>query len=89
MLAIACGTGQIAISAARAGVHVTRIDIATNSIEQTCDRAQTEGLAVQFDQGDAEQIPYRDASDSIRNGKTPRSNDLSLLTRRSGRVLLR
>lgn len=60
MLDVACGAGQIAIPAARAGVHVTGVDIATNSIEQA--RAQAEGLDVRFDEGDAEMLPYEDAS---------------------------
>jgi 2-polyprenyl-3-methyl-5-hydroxy-6-metoxy-1,4-benzoquinol methylase len=34
LLDVACGAGQIAIPAARAGVQVTGIDIAANSIEQ-------------------------------------------------------
>ncbi len=60
MLDVACGAGQIAIPAAQAGVHVTGVDIATNSIEQA--RAQAEGLDARFDEGDAEMLPYEDAS---------------------------
>lgn len=62
VLDVACGAGQIAIPAARAGARVTGIDIATNSIEQARARAQAEGLDVQFDEGDAEELPYKDAS---------------------------
>jgi ubiquinone/menaquinone biosynthesis C-methylase UbiE len=61
LLDVACGAGQIAIPAARAGVHVTGVDIATNSLEQARARAKGEGLTVQFDEGDAEQLPYPDA----------------------------
>lgn len=60
MLDVGCGAGQIAIPAARAGVRVTGIDIATNLIEQARARAEAEGLAIQFDEGDAEQLPYGD-----------------------------
>jgi 2-polyprenyl-3-methyl-5-hydroxy-6-metoxy-1,4-benzoquinol methylase len=34
LLDVACGAGQIAIPASRAGAQVTGVDIATNSIEQ-------------------------------------------------------
>jgi 2-polyprenyl-3-methyl-5-hydroxy-6-metoxy-1,4-benzoquinol methylase len=39
MLNVACGAGQIAIPAARAGARVTGIDIATNLVEQARARA--------------------------------------------------
>ncbi len=62
VLDVATGAGQLAIPAARAGARVIGIDIATNSIEQACVRAQAESLAVQFDEGDAEALPYEDQS---------------------------
>jgi 2-polyprenyl-3-methyl-5-hydroxy-6-metoxy-1,4-benzoquinol methylase len=62
MLDVACGAGQIAIPAARAGVQVTGIDIASNLIEQARARAKAEGVEAQFDEGDAEMLPYPDAS---------------------------
>ncbi len=62
LLDVACGAGQIAIPAARAGIYVTGIDIATNWIAQARARAAAEGLTAQFDEGDAEQLPYPDAS---------------------------
>ncbi len=62
VLDVATGAGQIAIPAARAGAQVTGIDIATNSIEQARARAQAEGLQIQFDEGDAEMMPYEDQS---------------------------
>jgi ubiquinone/menaquinone biosynthesis C-methylase UbiE len=62
LLDVGCGAGQIAIPAARAGVNVTGVDIATNSLEQARVRAKAEGLNVQFDEGDAEALPYPDAS---------------------------
>lgn len=62
VLDVACGAGQIAIPAARAGARVTGVDIATNLIEQARARARAEGLDVRFDEGDAEMLPYEDAS---------------------------
>ena len=60
MLDVACGSGQLALIAARAGVQVTGCDIATNWIEAARARAAAEGLKVTFDEGDAECLPYRD-----------------------------
>lgn len=62
MLDVACGAGQIAIPAARAGVKVTGIDIASNLIEQANQRAAAENLDARFEDGDAEALPYEDAS---------------------------
>lgn len=62
MLDVACGAGQISIPAARAGAHVIGIDIASNLIDQAQDRARAEGLDARFDEGDAEMLPYDDAS---------------------------
>src|ERR687893_2386865 len=62
MLDVACGAGQISIPAARDGARVTGVDIATNSIERARARAQDEGLDARFDEGDAEELPYGDAS---------------------------
>ena len=62
MLDVACGAGQISIPAARDGARVTGVDIATNSIERARARARDEGLDARFDEGDAEMLPYGDAS---------------------------
>jgi SAM-dependent methyltransferase len=60
MLDVACGAGQIAIPAARAGAIVTGVDIASNLIEQARARAEAEGVTVRFDEGDAEQLAFED-----------------------------
>ena len=62
LLDVACGAGQLAIPASRAGTEATGVDIAANLIEQARQRARTEGLSAQFDEGDAEDLPYPDAS---------------------------
>ena len=62
LLDVGCGAGQLAILAARAGVQATGVDIATNWIESARSRAAAEGLHAQFDEGDAEQLPYPAAS---------------------------
>src|SRR5581483_10242311 len=61
-LDVACGSGQVALIAARRGFSVTGVDIASNSIAAARKRAVLEGLSVQFDEGDAEALPYIDNS---------------------------
>lgn len=60
VLDVACGTGNTAIPAARAGATVTGADIATNLLEQARARAAAEGLTIKFEEGDAENLPYSD-----------------------------
>ena len=61
-LDVATGTGNVAIPLARGGAVVTGVDIAPNLLEQARERAAAEGLSIQFDEGDAEQLPFPDAS---------------------------
>ena len=61
VLDVACGTGNLAIPAARRGARVTGVDIATNLLEQARVRAASEGLEVEFREGDAEKLPFGDA----------------------------
>lgn len=65
LLDVACGAGQLALIAARAGVQVTGCDIATNWIERARARAAAEGLTAVFEEGDAEQLPYPDGAFDI------------------------
>jgi 2-polyprenyl-3-methyl-5-hydroxy-6-metoxy-1,4-benzoquinol methylase len=62
VLDVACGSGNQSIPAARAGAQVTGVDIAPNLIEQARKRAAEEDLKIQFDEGDAENLPYADAA---------------------------
>jgi SAM-dependent methyltransferase len=62
VLDVACGTGNLAVLAARQGCQVSGLDIATNLLAQARERAQREGLAIEFTEGDAEAMPYEDAS---------------------------
>jgi SAM-dependent methyltransferase len=62
VLDVACGTGNVAIPAARAGAVVTGVDIASNLLVQARERAVAEGLVATFDEGDAEALPYADAT---------------------------
>lgn len=49
VLDVACGTGNLAIPAARRGAKVTGIDIASNLLAQARQRAAAEGLDVKGD----------------------------------------
>jgi SAM-dependent methyltransferase len=62
VLDVACGTGNTAIPLAQRGCVVTGVDIAPNLLVQARERAAQEGLTITFDEGDAEQLPYPDAS---------------------------
>ncbi len=61
LLDVACGSGQLALIAARAGAKVYGCDIAANWIEKAQARAAAEGLDACFEVGDAEALPYADA----------------------------
>lgn len=65
ILDVACGAGQTAIPMAQKGNRVTGIDIASNLVEAARTRARNEGLPIQFDEGDAEDLPYNGASFDI------------------------
>ena len=62
VLDVACGTGNVAIPAARNGAIVSGVDIAPNLLVQARERAAAEDLTITFDEGDAEQLPYPDGS---------------------------
>ena len=61
VLDVACGTGNLAIPAARTGACVTGIDIAPNLIAQARMEARMAGCVVAFEVGDAEALPVADA----------------------------
>jgi SAM-dependent methyltransferase len=60
VLDVACGTGNTAIPAAKAGAVVTGADIAANLLAQARKRAASEELDIRFEEGDAEDLPYED-----------------------------
>lgn len=61
-LDVGCGSGQVALMAAKDGVEVTGVDIARNWVERARARAQAEGLRARFEEADAEALPFEDAS---------------------------
>jgi SAM-dependent methyltransferase len=61
VLDVACGTGGVALRAARAGADVVGIDISPDQLAKARAAAGTEGLEIQFDEGDCQELPYADA----------------------------
>jgi len=97
VLDVACGTGNLAILAARAGARMTGIDIAPNLIAQARHSARNAGTVIAFDVGDAEALPYADgqfdttvtmfgAMFAYRPGRA--AAELLRVTRRGGRVAM-
>jgi SAM-dependent methyltransferase len=62
LLDVATGTGAVALLAANAGAVVTGLDLAPDLVERARAKAEAAGLDVTFEAGDAEALPYGDAS---------------------------
>jgi SAM-dependent methyltransferase len=62
VLDVAAGTGNASIPAARAGADVTASDLTPELLEAGRLRAEAEGLALEWVEADAEQLPFEDAS---------------------------
>ena len=62
LLDVACGSGQLALMAAKDGLEVTGVDIASNLVQRARARARAEGLKARFEEADAEALPFEDAS---------------------------
>ena len=62
LLDVGCGSGQLALLAARDGIRVTGVDIAENLIERANARSDAENLPAVFQVADAEALPFPDGS---------------------------
>jgi SAM-dependent methyltransferase len=62
VLDVACGTGNLALPAARSGARVTAIDIAPALVAQLAEHAESEGLPMDAREGDAEALPLGDST---------------------------
>jgi len=60
VLDVGCGTGNQSLPAARSGARVTGVDLAPNLLEQARERARKEKLAIEFTEGDAEELTFGD-----------------------------
>jgi SAM-dependent methyltransferase len=61
-LDVACGTGNAALPAARAGARLTGLDLVPKLLERGQAKAEAEGLEIEWVEGDAEQLPFEDGS---------------------------
>jgi SAM-dependent methyltransferase len=63
VLDVGCGTGVVAVTAARRGAHVIGLDLTPALLDEARRNAGLAGCShLRFDEGDAEQLPYPDAS---------------------------
>lgn len=62
VLDVACGTGNAAMPAARAGADVTGLDLAPSLLSAGQAKADAEGLSITWVEGDAEDLPFEDDS---------------------------
>ena len=62
VLDVACGTGVVAITAARRGAHVTGLDLTPALLDRARDNAALASVPIEFHEGDVEQLPFDDES---------------------------
>lgn len=62
VLDVACGTGVVAITAARQGAQVTGFDLTPELLAVARTNAATANVTVDWHEGDVEQLPFPDAS---------------------------
>lgn len=61
VLDVGCGTGVVALTAARRGARVKGLDLSPVLLERARWNAEIAGVEVEFKEGDAEALPYRDS----------------------------
>jgi SAM-dependent methyltransferase len=62
VLDVACGSGNASLAAARRFCQVVGVDYVPALLERARRRAKAEGLEATFQEGDAEELPFPDAS---------------------------
>ena len=62
VLDVGCGTGVVAITAARAGAKVDGLDLTPDLLEHARRNQAIAGCEVEWTEGDAEALPYPDSS---------------------------
>jgi SAM-dependent methyltransferase len=65
VLDVGCGTGVVAVTAARQGAKVSGLDLTPSLLERARENAGIAGVDIEFVEGDAEALPYPDASFDI------------------------
>lgn len=62
LLDVACGTGVVAITAAKFVAHVTALDLTPELLERARENARISEVMVEWHEGDAENLPFDDGS---------------------------
>src|ERR1035437_3566868 len=62
VLDVACGTGVVAITAARLGAHVTGLDLTPELLEHAPENSPIAAAEIDWHEGDVERIPFADGS---------------------------
>jgi SAM-dependent methyltransferase len=62
VLDVACGTGVVAVTAARIGARVRGLDLTPELLERASENARIANLEIDFREGDAEALPFDDAA---------------------------
>ncbi len=62
LLDVACGTGVVAVTAARLGTRVTGLDLTPELLERARENARIAGVDIEWHQGDVEQLPFDDGT---------------------------
>lgn len=65
VLDVGCGTGVVAIAAARTGASVVGVDLTPELLERARDNALIAGVEIEWHLGDVEQLPFNDAEFDI------------------------
>jgi SAM-dependent methyltransferase len=66
VLDVACGTGVVAVTAARLGARVTGLDLTPELLAVARDNARIAAVEIDFHEGDVEALPFeRDAFDIV------------------------
>jgi len=60
VLDVACGTGVVAITAARAGARVSGLDLTPQLLERARENAHLATVEIDWREGDAEELPFDD-----------------------------
>ena len=61
VLDVACGTGVVAVTAARRGARVTGLDLTPELLERARENAAIAKVSIDFHEGDVEKLPFDDS----------------------------
>ena len=62
VLDVACGTGVVAVTAARLGARVSGLDLTPELLERARENARIANVDIEWHQGDVEQLPFADGT---------------------------